>query len=57
MKDKVEEILSANISDREKRARLMFFVCFNLLEDDSKYSSGELRKIVYDALDMLGIEQ
>ena len=30
---------------------------FNLLEDDSKYSSGELRKIVYDALDMLGVEE
>ena len=57
MKDKVEEILSANISDREKRARIMFFICFNLLEDDSKYSSGELRKIVYDALDMLGVEE
>lgn len=57
MKDKIEEILNENISDREKRAKLMFFVCFNLLEDDSKYSSGELRKIVYDALDMLGVEE
>ena len=57
MKDRIEEILSANISDREKRAKLMFFICFNLLEDDSKYSSGELRKIVYDALDMLGVEE
>lgn len=57
MKDKIEEILSANISDREKRARLMFFVCFNLLEDDSKYTSGELRKIVYDALDELGVDE
>lgn len=57
MKDKIEELLSENISDREKRAKLMFFICFNLLEDDSKYSSGELRKIVYDALDMLGIHE
>ena len=57
MKDRIEEILSANISDREKRARIMFFICFNLLEDDSKYSSGEIRKAVYDALDMLGIEE
>ena len=57
MKDKVEEILSANISDREKRAKLMFFVCFNLLEDDSKYSSGEIRKAIYDALDMLDVNE
>lgn len=57
MKDRIEEILSANISDREKRAKLMFFVCFNILEDDSKYTSGELRKIVYDAIDMLGLEE
>lgn len=57
MKDKIEEILSANISDREKRARLIFFVCFNLLEEDNKYTSGELRKIVYDAIDMLGVEE
>jgi len=57
MKDKIEELLSENITDREKRAKLMFFICFNLLEDDSKYSSGELRKIVYDALDMLGVEE
>lgn len=57
MKDKIEELLSENISDREKRAKLMFFMCFNLLEDDSKYTSGELRKIVYDAIDMLGVEE
>lgn len=57
MKDRIEEILNDNISDREKRAKLMFFACFNLLEDDSKYSSGELRKIVYDALDMIGVEE
>jgi hypothetical protein len=57
MKDKIEELLSANISDRDKRAKLMFFVCFNLLEDDSKYTSGEIRKAVYDALDMLGVEE
>ena len=57
MKDKIEELLRENISDREKRAKLMFFVCFNLLEDDSKYSSGEIRKTVYDALDMLGVHE
>ncbi len=57
MKEKIEEILSANISDKEKKAKLMFFVCFNILEDDSKYTSGELRKIIYDAIDMLGVEE
>lgn len=56
MRDKIEELLK-DYSDREARASLMFFLCFNLLEDDSKYSSGELRKIVYDALDMLGVEE
>ena len=56
MKDKIEELLK-DYSDREARASLAFFLCFNLLEDDSKYSSGELRKIVYDALDMLGVEE
>lgn len=57
MKDKIEEILNENIDDREKRAKLMFFMCFNLLEDDSKFTSGEIRKAIYDALDMLGIEE
>ena len=56
MKDKIEELLK-DYSDREARASLAFFLCFNLLEDDSKYTSGELRKIVYDALDMLGVEE
>lgn len=56
MKDKIEELLK-DYSDREARASLAFFLCFNLLEEDSKYTSGELRKIVYDALDMLGVEE
>lgn len=56
MKDKIEELLK-DYSDREARASLAFFLCFNLLEDDSKYTSGEIRKAVYDALDMLGIEE
>lgn len=56
MKEKINEILNENTSEKEKRAKLMFFLCFNLLED-SKFTSGELRKIVYDALDMLGVEE
>lgn len=55
MKDKIEELLK-DYSDREARASLAFFLCFNLLEDE-KYSSGEIRKAVYEALDMLGVEE
>lgn len=56
MKEKIEEILR-EYQDREARASLAFFLCFNLLEEDSKYTSGEIRKAVYDALDMLGVEE
>lgn len=56
MKDRIEEILR-DYQDREARASLAFFLCFNLLEDENKYSSGEIRKAVYDALDMLGVEE
>ena len=56
MKDKIEELLK-DYSDREARASLAFFLCFNLLEDENKYSSGEIRKAVYEALDMLGVEE
>ena len=55
MKDKIEELLK-DYSDREARASLAFFLCFNLLEDE-RYSSGEIRKAVYEALDMLGVEE
>ena len=57
MKEKINEILNSDISEKEKRAKLMFFLCFNLLEDYNNQSSGELRKLVYDALDMLGVEE
>jgi hypothetical protein len=55
MKDRIEEILR-DYQDREARASLAFFLCFNLFEDE-KYSSGEIRKAVYEALDMLGVEE
>lgn len=55
MKDRIEEILR-EYQDREARASLAFFLCFNLLEDE-RYTSGEIRKAIYDALDMLGIEE
>jgi hypothetical protein len=57
MKEKINEILNENTSDKEKRAKLMFFLCFNLLEDDVTHTSGELRKLVYDALDTLGVHE
>ena len=56
MKDKIEELLK-DYSDREARASLAFFLCFNLLEEDSRYTSGEIRKAVYDTLDVLGVEE
>lgn len=56
MKEKIEEMLR-DYQDREARASLAFFLCFNLLEDNCKYTSGEIRKAVYDALDMLGVEE
>lgn len=55
MEEKIKELLH-DYQDREARASLAFFLCFNLLEDE-KYSSGEIRKAVYEALDMLGIEE
>lgn len=57
MKEKIEKILNENTTDQEKRTKLMFFLCFNLLEDYSKQSSGELRKIIYDTLDILGVHE
>ena len=56
MKEQIEKILN-EYQDREARAMISFLMCFNLLEDESKYSSGEIRKAVYDALDMLGVEE
>ena len=55
MEEKIKKILN-DYQDREARASLAFFLCFNLLES-RKFTSGELRKIVYDALDMLGVEE
>lgn len=55
MEEKIKEILR-DYPDREARTSLAFFLCFNLLED-SKFTSGELREVVYDALDMLGVEE
>lgn len=52
MKENIENLLKCD--DRETRMSLMFFLCFNLIEDECRYTSGELRKAVYDALDMMG---
>ena len=56
MKKQIEKILN-EYQDREARAMISFLMCFNLLEDDTKYSSGEIRKMAYDVLDMLGVEE
>lgn len=56
MKEKINEFLKET-EGMDDRAKILFFLCFNLLEDDCKLSSGELRRIVYDTLDALGIEE
>lgn len=56
MKEQIEKILN-EYQDREARAMISFLMCFNLIDDDSKFTSGEIRKIVYDAMDMFGIEE
>ena len=56
MKDKIEQILR-DYSDREARAMISFLMCFNLLENDTKYTPAEIKRAVYDTLDMLGVEE
>lgn len=51
MKNEIVKILNEETSNSEKRAKLMFFLCLNLLEDDTKFTSCELRRIAYDLLD------
>ena len=55
MKDKIEEILR-EYGDREARVAMMFYLCFNL-NDNKERTDGEIRRAVYDALDMLGVEE
>ena len=56
MKDKIEEILR-EYQDREARAAMLFYLCFGLTEKDCKRTDSEIRRVVYDALDMLGVEE
>lgn len=56
MRDKIEEILH-EYGDREARAAILFYLCFNLTDKDCEHKDGEIRRAVYDALDMLGVEE
>lgn len=38
---------------REDQIALMFLICFNLIDDNSKYTSGEIRSMVYDMIDAI----
>lgn len=38
---------------REDQVALMFLICFNLIDDNSKYTSGEIRSMVYDMIDAI----
>lgn len=56
MRDKIEEILR-DYQDREARAAMLFYLCFGLTEKDCKRTDSEIKRAVYDALDMLGVEE
>lgn len=56
MKKQVEKILN-EYQDREARAMISFLMCFNLLGNDTKYTPAEIKRAVYDTLDMLGVEE
>lgn len=56
MKEQIEKILN-EYQDREARAMISFLMCFNLLEDDTKYTPAEIKRAVYDTLDMFGVEE
>lgn len=57
MKDKLDKIIKESENAKDARAKIMFLSCFNLLEDNSHYTSGEIRKAIYDALDMLDVKE
>lgn len=57
MIDKIKQIIQDTGDKAEARAKLMFFLCFNLLEDDCRYTSGEIRAMIEDAIDALDLEE
>ena len=54
MKDKIEELLR-DYQDREARVSLSFFLCFNIKEDECKFTRDDIQKAVYNTLDKLGV--
>lgn len=51
MKDKIEEFIRKSDDKREARTSLMFIACYNLLDDNCPYTSGQIREMIMDALD------
>lgn len=53
MREKIEEFLKNSEDKKEARASLMFIICYNLLDDNCPYTSGEIREMIMDALDSI----
>lgn len=51
MKEQIEKFIRNSEDKREARASLMFIVCYNLLDDNCPYTSGQIREMIMDALD------
>ncbi len=53
MKEKIEEFVRDSEDKIEARQSLMFIICYNLLDDNCPYTSGEIREMIMDALDSI----
>lgn len=51
LKEKVKEYLTAQNALCDAESSLIFYVCFNLLDDDCKYTSGEIRDMIHEIMD------
>ena len=40
-------------NSRESQIALLQYICDNLLSDDTRMTSGEIRSMLYDAMDMV----
>lgn len=50
---KNKKCLKCRNSLREEQLALLFLYCFDLFDDYSKYTSGEIRSMVYDMIDAI----
>lgn len=53
VQEQIVEIIKESKSPKDARAKAMFLLCFNLLDDECNYSSGELRSIIMDELEKI----